>query len=207
MNTFKSIYLASRSTQRRDLLSQMGVNFETLVLREGYQGDGGFDETPEVSERPLAYVKRVAKIKAIAGWELSQRRQLLSYPVLAADTTVGLGDYILGKPKDQEDAVETIRKLAGKPHFVHTAVALKTGDGIFETFSSTEVTFAHLEDEEIRRYVALGESYGRAGAYAIQGKANIFTVKVSGSYSGVVGLPVFETFELLKSQGLLTKTK
>ncbi len=202
MNNFKSIYLASRSTQRRDLLSQMGVNFETLVLREGFQGDGGFDETPQIGERPLEYVKRVAKVKAMAGWELSQRRQLLTYPVLAADTSVGLGDYIIGKPKDQEDAVEIIRKLSGKSHSVHTAVALKKHDETYEAYSTTEVTFCHLEDEEIRRYVALGESYGRAGAYAIQGKANIFTVSISGSYSGVVGLPVYETFKLLKSHGL-----
>ena len=204
MSAFKTIYLASRSSQRRDLLTQMGINFEMLVLKEGFQGDGGFDETPLEGEPPLDYVKRVARLKAETGWELTERRQLLSYPVLAADTSVALGDYIIGKPKDREDAIEILRRLSGKKHMVHTAVAIKNKEVIKESVASTEVIFSDLTDEAIRRYVATGESFGRAGAYAIQGKASIFTVKISGSYSGVVGLPVYETYQLLLSLGVKT---
>ena len=199
MNPYKTIYLAYRSSQRRDLLTQMGVNFEMLVLREGYQGDGGFSEKPLLGEDTVDYVKRIAKIKAETGWELSMRRQLLSYPVLAADTTVALGKKIIGKPDDREHAIDILRNLCGKKHWVHTSVAVKTKDSINETISSTEITFADLSDENIRRYVSTGESFGRAGAYAIQGKAMIFTVCITGSYSGVVGLPVYETSQLLKS--------
>ena len=204
MSTFKTIYLASRSRQRRDLLTQMGINFEMLVLKEGFQGDGGFDETPLKAENPLDYVRRVARLKAETGWDLTVRRQLLSYPVLAADTSVALGDYIIGKPKDREDAVEMLRRLSGKKHIVHTAVAIKNKEVIKENVSSTEVTFSNLSDEVIRKYVATGESFDRAGAYAIQGKASIFTIKISGSYSGVVGLPVYETHQLLLSLGVKT---
>lgn len=204
MSAFKTIYLASRSRQRRDLLTQMGVNFEMLVLKEGFQGDGGFDETPLKGELPLEYVKRVARLKAKTGWDLTKRRQLLSYPVLAADTSIALGDYIIGKPKDREDAVEILRRLSGKKHMVHTAVAIKNNEVMKESVASTEVIFSDLTDEVIRKYVATGESFGRAGAYAIQGKASIFTVKISGSYSGVVGLPVYETYQLLLSLGVKT---
>ena len=202
MSAIKSIYLASRSSQRRDLLTQMGINFEMLVLREGFDGEGGFDETPNERENPLEYARRVARIKVDAGWQLAERRQLLSYPVLAADTTVAIGDYILGKPANRENAIESLRRLSGRTHFVHTAVAVKTKGKLNETSSTTEVTFADLSDDDIRKYVAMGESYGRAGAYAIQGKASTFTISISGSYSGVVGLPVYETLQLLNSVGV-----
>ena len=197
----KHIYLASRSARRRDLLKQMGVNFEMLLLREGPGRGADFDEAQLPGETPRDYVVRVARLKADAGWERLEQRRLMRHPVLAADTTVALGNSILSKPTDREDAVAMLKQLSGSTHQVYTAVAVKFYDSVKETLSVTEVRIRELTDEEIRRYVSSGDPLDKAGAYGIQGKASMFIESINGSYSGVVGLPVFETAQLLGNFG------
>lgn len=198
----RHIYLASRSARRRDLLKQMGVSFEMLLLREGPGREADFNEAPEDNEPPLDYTARMARMKADAGWLRLEQRRLMRHPVLAADTTVALGNEILGKPVDREQAVAMLKRLSGSTHYVHSAVAVKYNDRLEEAMSTTEVRFRELADDEIRRYVATGEPFDKSGAYAIQGKASLFIEYISGSYSGVVGLPVYETSQLLASFGL-----
>lgn len=197
----KHIYLASRSARRRDLLKQMGVNFEMLLLREGAGRDADFDESQIGNEPPREYVVRMARLKAEAGWLRLEQRRLMRHPVLAGDTTVALDDTILVKPKDREDAVAMLKQLSGKTHQVYTAVAVKFHDAVQEALSVTEVRLRELSDDEIRRYVASGDPMDKAGAYGIQGKASIFIESINGSYSGVVGLPIFETARLLAHFG------
>ena len=200
----RHIYLASRSARRRELLKQMGVNFEMLLLREGVGREADFDETPRPGEEPQHYALRVARQKAEAGWMRLEQRRLMRHPVLAADTTVAIGNEILGKPKDREDAVAMLKRLSGTSHFVHSAVAVQFNDRLEDAVSSTEVRFKVLSDDEIRRYVATGEPFDKAGGYGIQGKAAMFVEHISGSYTGVVGLPVFETAKLLAGYGYRT---
>ena len=197
----KHIYLASRSARRRDLLKQMGVNFEMLLLREGPGRGADFDEAQLPGETPRDYVVRVARLKADAGWDRLEQRRLMRHPVLAADTTVALGNSILSKPVDREDAVAMLKLLSGSTHQVYTAVAVKFYDSVKETLSVTEVRIRELTDDEIRRYVSSGDPLDKAGAYGIQGKASMFIESINGSYSGVVGLPVFETAQLLGNFG------
>jgi len=197
----KHIYLASRSARRRDLLKQMGVNFEMLLLREGPGRSADFDEAQLPSEMPREYVVRVARLKAEAGWVRLEQRRLMRHPVLAADTTVAFGNAILAKPSDREDAVAMLKQLSGSTHHVYTAVAVKFYDSLKEELSVTEVRFRALTDDEIRRYVASGDPLDKAGAYGIQGKASMFIESINGSYSGVVGLPMFETSRLLGNFG------
>ena len=200
----KHIYLASRSARRRDILKQMGVSFEMLLLREGPGREADFDEAVLPGEIPDQYASRIARLKAESGWSRLEQRRLLRYPVLAADTTVAIGEDILGKPVDREDAVAMLKRLSGTTHYVHSAVAVKYNDRYEEALSTTEVRVRELEDDEIRRYVASGEPFDKAGAYGIQGRASIFIEYISGSYSGVVGLPIYETARLLASFGLRT---
>ena len=197
----KHIYLASRSARRRDLLKQMGVNFEMLLLREGPGRSADFDEAQLPGESPRDYVVRVARLKADAGWVRLEQRRLMRHPVLAADTTVALGNTILAKPTDRENAVAMLKQLSGNVHFVYTSVAVKFYDSIKETLSATEVKFRELSDDEIRRYVASGDPLDKAGAYGIQGKAAMFIESLNGSYTGVVGLPMYETAQLLGNFG------
>jgi septum formation protein len=197
----KHIYLASRSARRRDLLKQMGVNFEMLLLREGPGRSADFDESQLPGETPRDYVVRVARLKADAGWVRLEQRRLMRHPVLAADTTVALGNTILAKPTDRENAVAMLKQLSGNVHHVYTAVAVKFYDSVKETLSVTEVRFRELTDDEIRRYVASGDPLDKAGAYGIQGKASMFISSINGSYTGVVGLPMFETAQLLGNFG------
>jgi len=200
----KHIYLASRSARRRDILKQMGVSFEMLLLREGPGREADFDEGVYTGESPAQYAARIARLKADAGWSRLEQRRLLRYPVLAADTAVAIGDEILGKPADREEAVAMLKRLSGTTHYVHSAVAVKYNDRFEEALSTTEVRMRELEDDEIRRYVATGEPFDKAGAYGIQGRASIFIEHIAGSYSGVVGLPIYETARLLASFGLRT---
>ena len=193
----KHIYLASRSARRRDLLKQMGVNFEMLLLREGPGRDADFNESELAGETPREYVVRVARLKAEAGWLRLEQRRLMRHPVLAADTTVALGDTILAKPADREDAVAMLKQLSGTVHHGYTAVAIKFYDSLKEALSVTDVRFRELSDDEIRRFVSTGEPLDKAGAYGIQGKASMFIETINGSYTGVVGLPIFETARLL----------
>ena len=197
----KHIYLASRSARRRDLLKQMGVNFEMLLLREGAGRDADFDESPIGNELPRDYAVRVARLKAEAGWLRLEQRRLMRHPVLSGDTTVAFNDTILTKPKDREEAVAMLKALSGTVHLVYTAVAVKFHESLREALSATEVRLRELSDDEIRRYVATGDPMDKAGAYGIQGKASMFIESINGSYSGVVGLPMFETSQLLSQFG------
>jgi septum formation protein len=197
----RHIYLASRSSRRRELLKQIGVSFEVLLLREGPQRAADFDETPLPDELPGDYVVRIAQTKAEAGWARLGQRRLMRFPVLSADTTVALDTQILGKPADREQAMAFLRQLSGKTHQVHSAVAVKFDNQMEVSLSTTEVQFRDLEEQEIRQYVTSGEPQDKAGGYAIQGRAAVFVRAIAGSYSGVMGLPLYETSRLLAKFG------
>lgn len=198
----KSIYLASRSPRRRELLRQIGVTFEIIPLREAPRHPADVDETPRPGETPEAYVLRVACEKAQAAVGITRARRLAGRPVLAADTTVVCDDMILGKPENAAAALRMLTSLAGRAHRVLTAVAVKAGDVIDTRVSESQVWFRALTAEEIRRYIATGESTDKAGAYAVQGRAAAFITRIEGSYSGIMGLPLAETAELLRSHGI-----
>lgn len=198
----KSIYLASRSPRRRELLRQIGVAFEIIPLREAPRYPADVDETPRAGEAPEAYVLRIAREKTQAAVGITRVRRLASRPVLAADTTVVCDNAILGKPANATAAARMLESLAGRAHRVLTAVAVTTGDGIDSRVCESQVWFRALTAEEIRRYVASGESTDKAGAYAVQGRAAAFITRIEGSYSGIMGLPLAETAELLRSHGI-----
>jgi septum formation protein len=187
------VYLASESPRRRELLLQIGVPFRVVAAK--------VDEGVLPGEPPPAYVARLAAAKADAGWEKSPGtgRQ----PVLAADTAVVLDGDILGKPADREDAGVILQRLSGRTHAVLTAVALRTDAGVESRISRSEVTFRRIAATEAGAYWETGEPRDKAGAYAIQGRAAIFISDLRGSYSGVMGLPLFETAELLSQAGVL----
>jgi septum formation protein len=186
------IYLASGSSRRRELLQQIGVPYRLI--------DTAVDETTLKDEAPLAYVSRVAAAKANAGWQA--RGEPGDAPVLAADTAVVLDASILGKPRDRGDALEMLGKLSGRSHEVLTAVALRTAAGLDCRVSRSVVTFRGIDAAEASAYWDTGEPRDKAGAYAIQGRAAIFIADLRGSYSGVMGLPLFETAELLRTAGV-----
>ena len=196
------IYLASRSPRRRELLAQIGVKYEPLLFREGTRQDADTDEAQHPGEDADAYVRRVTQMKAEAAWQrIIMRRGLRRMPVLAADTTVALDGMILAKPADRADAERILGLLSGTTHRVLTAVALQYESRFEITVSESRVTFALLEPERISAYVLSGEPFDKAGAYGIQGRAAAFIERIEGSYSGVMGLPLFETANLLRSFG------
>lgn len=195
------LYLASRSPRRRELLHQIGIDFDTVVFRDGMRADSETDETPFPGEDPVVYVERVARAKAVHGLKIVQERRLPMRPVLAADTTLEFCGEIIGKPVDTSDAVNILRRLSGQVHRVLTGVAINHLGHIEYVLSTSEVRFRPLDDEEIRHYVMSGEPMDKAGAYGIQGRAGMFVEHLSGSYTGVMGLPVCETGELLKRLG------
>ncbi|MCB1957755.1 MAG: septum formation inhibitor Maf [Rhodocyclaceae bacterium] len=193
------IYLASRSPRRRELLHQIGVQFDLLTFRSGERGeDADVDETPLGNEDAERYVTRVALTKAESGVRRLGWRQLTRRPVLSADTTLELDGRIIGKPKDAVDANRILASLGGRRHRVLTAVALSDGEHTRYRLNISEVQFRALDEDEIRRYVASGESLDKAGGYGIQGRAAMFVQEIHGSYSGIMGLPLFETAALLK---------
>jgi septum formation protein len=193
----RSIYLASRSPRRRELLSHIGVKFHLLLFRDRPDSDAEISEEAKAGESPAEYVLRLARAKAEAGWRRLLQRNLPRAPVLAADTTVALDGRIFGKPADRREAAAMLEALSGRRHEVLTAVALKYDDRLDTALSTSEVQFRNLSPEEIRDYVATGESDDKAGAYAIQGRAAKFVAEIRGSHSGIVGLPLFETAQLL----------
>jgi septum formation protein len=195
------VYLASRSLRRRELLRQIGVSYEVLLLRESSGRPADLDETPQPGEDPLAYVRRVADAKAQMAWLRLMQRRLRRHPIVTADTTVAIERDILGKPADHGEAARFLRRLSGRSHLVHTAVAVALDGHVELRVSSTQVCFRALNEEEIEHYVASNEPMDKAGAYAIQGRAALFVQSLSGSYSGVMGLPLFETGELLARVG------
>jgi len=197
----RGIYLASRSPRRRELLAQIGVRFQLLLFRDLPQVDPELDEAPLPGEIPQVYVERLARAKALAGWKRLEQRNLPRAAVLAADTTVALNTRILGKPADRREAAAMLGALSGRKHDVLTAVAVKHEAQMEYALSVTEVDFKALSAEEIRHYVATGECDDKAGAYAIQGRAAQFVRGLRGSFSGVMGLPLYETAQLLERMG------
>jgi septum formation protein len=186
------VYLASGSPRRHELLQQIGVSFRVVGT--------AVDEAVWPDEAPAAYVLRLAAAKADAGWERSRDEN--DVPVLAADTAVVLDGDILGKPADQEDAAGMLGRLSGRTHQVLTAVALRTLGGLQSRISRSEVTFRAIAVSEAQAYWETGEACDKAGAYAVQGRAAVFISDLHGSYSGVMGLPLFETAELLSDAGV-----
>lgn len=201
----QTIYLASRSPRRRELLKQIGVAFQLFQLREEAGRDPDVDETPGKDESASAYALRIARTKAEVAAHYMQRRALSQrWPVLAADTTVVCAGRIIGKPASNDEAARMLKELAGAQHEVVTAVALAFNDRIETAVSESRVWFRDLSQDEIRRYVATGESLDKAGGYAVQGRAAAFITRIDGSYSGIVGLPLAETAGLLAKAGIET---
>lgn len=194
----KRIYLASRSPRRRDLLKQIGVSFELLLLRDDPRRRVDVDETPQPDEAPADYVLRIARGKAEVAAGRMRERRLQLYPVLAADTSIALDGTIIGKPRDAEHAAHMLCALAGREHQVISAVAVAMRDRVESSLSRSTVELRALSAAEIRRYVASGEPFDKAGAYGIQGRAAAFVKRIAGSYSGIMGLPLAETAELLQ---------
>lgn len=198
----KSIYLASRSPRRRELLKQIGIDFEMLLLRSDPRRGVDVDETPLPEEPALDYAVRIARVKAEVGVRAVAMRRLRPKPVLAADTTVVLGGAIIGKPEDREDAVRILAALSGREHQVISVVAMAYRDQVEHRVSSSTVWFRSIPDEEVRRYADTGEPLDKAGAYGIQGRAGMFVTRIDGSYSGIMGLPLAETAELMQKFGI-----
>ena len=195
------IYLASSSPRRRELLKQIDVRFDPLLFRNALRHDAAVSEDPLPGEAPADYVVRVARVKARYGTQLIVRRHLMPRLVLAADTTLDLDGGIIGKPRDDADAVAILSRLSGRSHRVLTAIALADGGRLEHALCSSEVSFRTLDEGEIRRYVASGEPHDKAGAYGIQGRAAMFITEIRGSHSGIVGLPLCETSLLLRAFG------
>ena len=200
-NQDRSIYLASRSPRRRELLAQIGVRFQLLLFRELADGESEVSEETLAGETPHDYVVRVCRAKVESGWTRMQQRTLPRSPVLSADTTVTVDGGILAKPANQQDAARMLEALSGRRHEVLTAVALKYDERVELAVSRTEVEFRVLSAEEIHQYLATGEADDKAGAYAIQGRAGQFIAEIRGSYSGVMGLPLYETAQLITRMG------
>ncbi len=186
------IYLASRSPRRGELLTQVGVRFAVIAA--------DIDETPRPEESPTEYVRRIALEKGRAGRSVLPERD--GRPVLAADTAVVSEGHLLGKPRDREDAARMLRLLSGQTHRVLTAVALIAGAREWVEMSESRVTFRPIREEEIRRYWRTGEPLDKAGGYGIQGHGALFVAALDGSYSGVMGLPLFETGRLMEQAGI-----
>lgn len=193
------IYLASQSPRRRQLLEQLGVRHE-LLLPDANE-DAESLEAVLPGESPTAYVQRVTQLKLDASLARLRRRGLPPAPVLCSDTTVALGRTIYGKPADAADAARMLGQLAGRTHRVLTAVVVGTVRKRENVLSVSRVTFADMSRQQISRYVASGEPMGKAGAYAVQGRAATYISHIAGSYSGIMGLPVYETAQLLQTFG------
>lgn len=194
------IYLASQSPRRSQLLDQIGVA-HTLLLA-GPDEDAESLEAVRGGEAPARYVARVTGLKLDAAVQRLKRQGLAAAPVLCADTTVCLGRDILGKPVDDADAVRMLKQLSGQTHRVLTAVAVQKGRQRVSAVSASWVRFAAMTPAQIKAYVATGEPMGKAGAYGVQGRAAAHIEQIRGSYSGIMGLPLFETAALLRSVGV-----
>ena len=190
------IYLASQSPRRRQLLEQLGERLSLLLPDDADAAEAL--EAVRPGEAPAAYVRRVTGLKLQDALRRLNDRHLPPAPVLCSDTTVALGRQILGKPRDAQDAADMLARLSGQTHRVLTAVAIQSGQRRVDALSDSRVRFAALTPADIAAYIASGEWEGKAGAYAIQGRAAAFVEHISGSYSGIMGLPLFETAALLK---------
>lgn len=197
------IYLASKSPRRRELLRQAGIEFDLLLLRDAAPRGPDVSEIVLPGELAEAYVSRVTKEKADMAWNVMQMRKLPPRPVLAADTTVVFDHHILGKPANQAEAMQMLKLLAGQTHQVLTSIAVHHAHGSAALTQRSEVSFAHIDQHQMQAYCASTEPYDKAGGYGIQGAAARFISHISGSYSGIMGLPIFETCQLLRQAGIL----
>jgi septum formation protein len=195
------IWLASKSPRRAELLGGMGVPFEVLQFTDDMGAQYEVDESVLPGEAPRDYVRRVALDKALHAVSYTRDRGLPVRPLLSADTTVALGNQILGKPADAKEAFEMLSALSGATHDVLTAVVVVDGDQIRQALSVSRVQFMPLSVETIEQYIASGEPFDKAGAYGIQGHAGIFVSEIQGSFTGIMGLPVHETANLLVASG------
>ncbi|MEJ0004161.1 MAG: Maf family protein [Pararobbsia sp.] len=191
------IYLASQSPRRRELLAQIGVRYELLLPADTAAAEAL--EAERAGESPRDYVVRVCQAKAEAALARLTEAGLAAAPILTADTTVSIDGEILGKPADAGHAVAMLARLAGREHEVLTAIALGSAAGVQSALSVSKVRFAPMSAAQIDAYVAGGEPFGKAGAYGIQGRAAEFVAQIAGSYSGIMGLPLFETARLLRA--------
>lgn len=196
------IYLASKSPRRRELLRQIGVEFELLLLRDAAP------RGPEVSEEVLPgekaedYVVRVTREKAEFASKMMMMRRLPARPVMSADTTVVIDGRILGKPAGKAEAMDMLRALSGRTHQVLTSVALHRDDETWQTLQVSDVRIATLSEPMMHAYCATSEPYDKAGGYGIQGLASVFIEHIAGSYTGIMGLPLHETAKLLSQAGI-----
>ena len=196
MKPLPFVYLASQSPRRQQLLSQMAVPFKVLLPHDTDAAEALEHVLPD--ETPLAYVQRVTLLKLQHAKAECTRLAWPSHPILCADTTVALGSHILGKPQNETEATDMLQRLSGQTHQVFTAIAIANGRQILRALSRSKVRFAPLSAQEIEAYVASQEPMGKAGAYGIQGLASGFIRSIQGSYSGIMGLPLFETTRLLR---------
>ena len=196
------IYLASRSPRRRELLRQIGIPFQPLLFRSGDRADREVDESALPEESPLQYVQRVALAKVDHGVRLLHERRFAENPVLSADTALDLDGKIIGKPENDADAQRILESLSGRTHRVLTAVAVSYQGSTRCVVSESDVRFRALSDADIQRYLKTGEHRDKAGAYGIQGHAGMFVAHISGSYTGIMGLPLCETAQLLREFSL-----
>ena len=195
------IYLASQSPRRRQLLEMLGVKHE-LLLPDAHEDTESLEEVLP-GEAPAKYVQRVTLLKLDVATARMKQRGLPPAPILCSDTTVALGRRIYGKPADERDAVRMLCELSGTTHRVLTAIAIQSGRKRLAAMNESRVTFAKITPAQIRVYVAGGEPMGKAGAYAVQGGAAAYISHISGSYSGIMGLPMFETATLLRAFGII----
>lgn len=200
--TDQKIYLASKSPRRRELLRQIGIEFELLLLREQMPRGADVTELSHPGEVAAHYVARVTREKVEQANQVMLWRRLPIRPILAADTTVVIDEQILGKPADMAEAVEMIQVLSGRTHQVITSIALHHDGNVWDTTQRSDVVFTPLSNKMIQAYCATPEPYDKAGGYGIQGLASIFIQDIAGSYSGIMGLPLFETAQLLQKAGL-----
>lgn len=190
----EKIYLASASSRRQQLLQQLGIDFDVVVPE--------VCERQAASESPADYVRRIASEKARQVSGVVARRRLPQRPVLGADTCIIVDDRILGKPRDRDDGETMLRRLSGREHSVLTAVTVLSAGAEYTALSTSRVDFRAITDREIAQYWETGEPTDKAGAYALQGRAAAFVAKIEGSYSGIVGLPLYEVAQLLKKIGI-----
>jgi len=201
-NLDKKIYLASKSPRRRELLRQIGVEFDLLSLRQDPARGIDVSEDTQAGEDALAYVERVARAKGAFAWNVLHLRRMPLRPVLSADTTVTVDGEILGKPATPAEAVAMLERLSGRTHQVLTSVTLHATDVVEHVTQVSNVRFAKLSPAAIKAYCATTEPYDKAGAYGIQGLAALFIEHIEGSHSGIMGLPVYETAQLLQKAGV-----
>jgi septum formation protein len=198
----RKIYLASKSPRRRELLRQIGVEFELLMLRNDPARGIDVPEDAYDNEDPRDYVARVANEKAAFAWNVVQQRRMALRPVLAADTTVTIDGEILGKPAGQDEAIAMLERLSGRTHQVLTSIAVHHTHLAEQVTQVSDVRFAKLSLASIKAYCATTEPYDKAGGYGIQGLAALFVEHIEGSHSGIMGLPLYETANLLRKAGI-----